>query len=100
MTFSKNSVIKDTDGAIGDAGTWWYVVGSKVQSDFTGLADYKNENGWWYISKGAVDFTHSGVEENKNGWWYIVNGKVDFSYTGTVTVSGVKYSVENGKVNK
>ncbi|MCD8365772.1 MAG: glycoside hydrolase family 25 protein, partial [Clostridiales bacterium] len=34
VTFSKNSVIKDKTGAIGTKGTWWYVVGSKVQTDF------------------------------------------------------------------
>ncbi|MCD8208786.1 MAG: sialate O-acetylesterase, partial [Bacteroidales bacterium] len=38
ITYETNSVIKDTTGAIGTAGNWYYVVGSKVQTEFPGLA--------------------------------------------------------------
>ncbi len=82
VTFNKNSVIKDTTGAIGTKGTWYYVTASKVQNEFTGLANYKNENGWWYIKEGQVDFSHNGVDKNKNGWWYVTDGKVQFGFTG------------------
>ncbi len=82
VTFNKNSVIKDATGAIGTKNTWYYVVGSKVQTGFTGLANYKNGNGWWYIKNGVVDFTHNGVDKNKNGWWYVTDGKVQFGFTG------------------
>ncbi|MCC8151265.1 MAG: Ig-like domain-containing protein, partial [Lachnospiraceae bacterium] len=78
VTFCKNSVIQDKTGAIGTKGTWWYVVGSKVQTGFTGLADYANENGWWYIENGKVTFTKNTVAKNKNGWWYVTGGKVQF----------------------
>ncbi len=98
VTFNKNSVIKDTTGAIGTKGTWWYVVGSKVKTDFTGLADYKNDNGWWYIENGKVTFTQNTVAKNKNGWYYVKNGKVDFSYTGFASNSNGKWYVEKGKV--
>ncbi len=91
VTFNMNSVIKDTTGAIGTKGTWWYVVGSKVQTDFTGLADYRNENGWYYIRNGQVDFTVNTVAKNKNGWYYVVGGKVQFGFTGLA-----KYRNENG----
>ncbi len=64
VNFDQNSVYKDTTGAIGDKGIWYYVVGNKVQHDFTGLANYKNANGWWYIKDGKVDFTHNGVDNN------------------------------------
>ncbi len=82
VTFAKNSVIKDATGAIGTKNTWYYVVESKVQTGFTGLANYKNGNGWWYIRNGVVDFTHNGVDKNKNGWWYVTDGKVQFGFTG------------------
>ncbi|MCC8149909.1 MAG: peptidoglycan-binding protein, partial [Lachnospiraceae bacterium] len=74
------------------------VVGSKVQQDFTGLADYANENGWWYISSGKVNFNFTGIASNKNGTWYVKNGKVQFSYSGKVTYNGLIYQVTNGKV--
>ncbi len=101
VTFSKNSVLKDTTGAIGTKGTWYYVVGSKVQTSYTGVADYKNSNGWWYIKNGKVDFSANTVAKNKNGWWYVEGGKVIFNYTG---VSNYKNSngwwyIKNGKVD-
>ncbi|MCC8142013.1 MAG: hypothetical protein LIO56_05710, partial [Lachnospiraceae bacterium] len=49
LTRKDNSVLKDEKGAIGAQNEWYYVVGSKVQSDYTGLANYKNASGWWYI---------------------------------------------------
>ncbi len=76
VTFQKNGVIKDKTGALGTAGDWYYVVGSKVQTGYTGVADYKNANGWWYIKKGKVDFFYTGVGSNKNGTWYVTKGKV------------------------
>ncbi len=82
VTFNKNSVLKDTPGAIGTAGTWYYVVGSKVQTNFTGLADYRNDYGWWYIRDGKVDFSANTVAKNKNGWYYVLDGKVQFGFTG------------------
>ncbi len=99
VTFNKNSVIKDTDGTMGTKGTWWYVVGSKVQTGFTGLADYKNENGWYYIKNGQVDFTHNGIDKNKNGWYYVENGKVDFSVNTVAKNSNGWWYIKNGKVD-
>ncbi len=101
VTFSKNSVIKDTTGAIGTKGTWWYVVGSKVQTDFTGLADYKNENGWYYIRNGQVDFTVNTVAKNKNGWYYVVDGKVQFGFTGLANYKNEYgwWYIKDGKVD-
>ncbi len=98
VTFKKNDVIKDTTGAIGTKGTWYYVVGSKVQTSYTGVADYKNSNGWWYIKKGAVDFSYTGLAKNKNGWWYVEGGQVKFSYTGFAENSNGKWYCEKSKV--
>ncbi len=69
VTFNMNSVCKDTTGALGEVGAWYYVVGSKVQNTYTGVANYKNENGWWYVKNGKVDLSHKGVDKNSNGWW-------------------------------
>ncbi len=54
------------------------MTGGKVQFGFTGLANYSNANGWWYINAGHVDFNYTGIAQNKNGWWYINGGKVIF----------------------
>ncbi|MCC8151264.1 MAG: peptidoglycan-binding protein [Lachnospiraceae bacterium] len=100
VTFTKNSVIQDTTGALGTKGTWYYVVGSKVQTSFTGLANYSNANGWWYIKNGKVDFTKNTVAKNKNGWWYVTGGKVQFGYTGLANYANENgwWYIQNGKV--
>ncbi len=101
VNFDQNSVFKDTTGVIGAVGTWYYVVGSKVQQDFTGLANYKNANGWWYIANGKVDFTHNGVDKNKNGWYYVTDGKVRFDFTGLANYKNTNgwWYIRGGKVD-
>ncbi len=91
VTFKTNSVIKDKDGTIDGTVSWYYVVGSQVKLNFTGLADYSNENGWWYINNGKVTFDVNTVAKNKNGWWYVLGSKVQFGFTGLAN-----YPNENG----
>ncbi|MCC8151290.1 MAG: hypothetical protein LIO96_07525 [Lachnospiraceae bacterium] len=101
VTFQKNSVIQDKTGALGTKGTWYYVTGSKVQTGFTGLADYSNANGWWYIRNGKVDFSVNTVAQNKNGWWYVTGGKVQFGFTGLANYANANgwWYIKNGKVD-
>ncbi|MCC8151577.1 MAG: hypothetical protein LIO96_09040 [Lachnospiraceae bacterium] len=98
VTFKKNGVFQDTEGSIGAKGTWYYVTGSKVRTDYTGVADYANSNGWWYIKNGKVDFSFNGIASNANGSWVIKNGKVNFGYNGTYKYKGKTYKVSGGKV--
>ncbi len=100
VTKKTNGVFKDSKGVLGSKSSWYYVVGSKVQTSFTGLANYKNASGWWYITKGKVDRSYKGLAKNNNGWFYLTNGKVDRSYTGFATNSKGKWYVEKGKVTK
>ncbi len=101
VSFKNNSVIKDETGAIGKKNTWYYVTGSKVQTKFTGLADYPNENGWWYIKNGKVDFSANTVAKNKNGWWYVTGGKVRFDFNGLANYPNKNgwWYIKNGKVD-
>ncbi len=100
VTKTKNGVFKDKTGAIGTKNAWYYVINSKVQTSFTGLANYSNSSGWWYITKGKVDRSYTGLAKNKNGWFYLTNGKVNRSYTGLATNSNGTWYVKNGKVQK
>ncbi|MCC8151408.1 MAG: hypothetical protein LIO96_08140 [Lachnospiraceae bacterium] len=101
VTFKTNGVIQDKEGTIGTKGTWYYVIGSKVQTGYTGVADYANANGWWYIKNGVVDFSANTVAKNKNGWWYVVGGKVQFGYTGVANYANSNgwWYIKNGKVD-
>ncbi len=100
VTKKTNGVLQDTTGALGSSSAWYYVLNSKVQYDFTGLADYSNASGWWYITNGKVDRSVTTVAKNKNGWWYVANGKVNRSYTGFATNSSGSWYVESGRVSK
>ncbi len=97
---SKNSVVRDTDKRISGTDDWWYVVGGKVQMNFTGLANYSNSSGWWYITNGKVDRTYNGLAKNNNGWFYLTNGKVDRSYTGFATNENGSWYMESGKLTR
>ncbi len=101
VTFNKNDVLKDSTGALGTKGTWYYVVGSKVQTSYTGVANYKNSNGWWYIKNGQVDFSANTVAKNNNGWWYVTGGKVQFGYTGVANYKNANgwWYIRGGKVD-
>ncbi len=100
LTRTANSVFKDTTGVLGSKGEWYYVVGSKVQYDFTGLADYSNASGWWYITNGRVDRTYNGLAKNKNGWYYLTSGKVNRSYTGFAVNENGSWYITNGKLTR
>ncbi len=101
VDFSVNDVLKDANGIIGTKGTWWYVVGSKVQTSYTGVANYKNSNGWWYINKGKVDFSANTVAKNNNGWWYVTGGKVQFGFSGLANYKNSNgwWYIKGGKVD-
>ena len=65
---------------------------------YTGVA--ANENGWWYITNGAVDWNFTRVGENSSGWWYFNNGCLNWNYNGSVSYKGNTYKVINGWVDQ
>ncbi len=91
----QTGVIKASDG------NWYYYINGKKQTNYTGVANYKNANGWWYIKKGKVDFSANTVAKNKNGWWYVTGGKVRFGFTGLANYSNKNgwWYIKNGKVD-
>ncbi len=91
----KTGVIKASDG------NWYYYINGKKQTNYTGVANYKNKNGWWYIKKGKVDFSANTVAKNKNGWWYVTGGKVRFGFTGLANYKNANgwWYIKNGKVD-
>ncbi len=101
VAFDTTDILKDKTGAIGDADEWYYVIDSKVQTGFTGLSNFSNQYGWWYIKDGKVDFSRNSVDKNKNGWWYVVGGKVQFGFTGLANYKNENgwWYIQNGAVN-
>ncbi len=101
VTFTTNGIFQDKEGSVGTKGTWYYVVGSQVQIGYTGVGNYSNSSGWWYIKNGKVDFSANTVASNKYGWWYVVGGKVQFGYTGVANYANSSgwWYIKNGKVD-
>ncbi len=101
VTFHANNVFKDTTGAIGTTGAWYYVEGSKVQTSFTGLANHRNENDWWYIDAGEADFLHNSVDKNSNVGFYVKDGTVRFDFTGLADCKNVYdwWYIRDGKAD-
>ncbi len=97
ITFLTNGIIQNPE----EKDSWYYVIGSKVQTDYTGVSDFGNSSGWWYIKNGKVDFSANTVASNKYGWWYVVGGKVQFNYTGVANYSNSSgwWYIKNGKVD-
>ncbi len=89
-------------GVYKESGTWYYYVDGVKQTNFTGLANYRNEAGWWYITNGKVDRSVNTVAKNKNGWWYVVNGKVQKNFTGLANYKNASgwWYIKNGKVDR
>ncbi len=89
------------DGVVKVNGKWCYYVDNVLQTNYTGVANKKNENGWWYIDHGYVDFSANTVAKNKNGWWYVTGGKVNFDYTGVANYKNANgwWYIKNGAVD-
>ncbi len=89
------------DGVVKVNGKWCYYIDNVFQAEYTGVADVKNENGWWYIKDGYVDFSANTVAKNKNGWWYVEGGKVNFNYTGVANYKNASgwWYISGGKVD-
>ncbi len=101
VSFNTTDILKDTTGAIGAKGDWYYVIDSKVQTGYTGVSNFKNANGWWYIAGGKVDFSANTVAKNNNGWWYVTSGKVQFGFTGLANYKNANgwWYIRGGKVD-
>ncbi len=56
-----------------------------------------NDNGWFYVSNGAIDWSYTGIASNDNGQWYIEGGQINWGYTGQISFDGRLYDVSGGK---
>ncbi len=89
VTFRANNILMDGTGAVGTKGTWYDVAGSKVQTSFTGLANYHSENGWWYMDAGEINFLCSCVDKDSMDGFYVKDGEVQFDFAGLADCKNV-----------
>lgn len=95
--FKNNRIDTSYTGLAQYGNEWYYIENGKVSWNYTGLAQRGIE--WFYIEKGKLNWDHSGIVEYNNQWFYVVKGRLDWNYTGLGQSDNDWYYIVNGRVN-
>lgn len=95
--FKNNRIDTSYTGLAQYGNEWYYIENGKVNWNYTGLAQRGIE--WFYIEKGKLNWDHSGIVEYNNQWFYVVKGRLDWNYTGLGQSGNDWYYIERGRVN-
>ena len=95
--FKNNRIDTSYTGLAQYGNEWYYIENGKVNWNYTGLAQHGIE--WFYIEKGKLNWNHSGIVEYNNQWFYVVKGRLDWNYTGLGQSDNDWYYIVNGRVN-
>ena len=95
--FKNNRIDTSYTGLAQYGNEWYYIENGKVNWNYTGLAQHGIE--WFYIEKGKLNWGHSGIVEYNNQWFYVVKGRLDWNYTGLGQSDNDWYYIVKGRVN-
>ena len=95
--FKNNRIDTSYTGLAQYGNEWQYIENGKVSWNYTGLAQRGIE--WFYIEKGKLNWDHSGIVEYNNQWFWVVKGRLDWNYTGLGQSDNDWYYIVNGRVN-
>ncbi len=101
--FKNNRIDTSYSGLAQYGNEWYYIENGKVNWNYTGLAQRGNE--WFYIEKGKLNWNHSGIVEYNNlveynkQWFYVERGRLNWNYTGLGQSGNDWYYIERGRVN-
>ena len=95
--FKNNRIDTSYTGLAQYGNEWYYIENGKVNWNYTGLAQRGIE--WFYIEKGKLNWDHSGIVEYNNQWFYVVKGRLDWNYTGLGQSDNDWYYIVGGRVN-
>ena len=95
--FKNNRIDTSYTGLAQYGNEWYYIENGKVNWNYTGLAQHGIE--WFYIEKGKLNWNHSGIVEYNNQWFYVVKGRLDWNYTGLGQSGNDWYYIVGGRVN-
>ena len=95
--FKNNRIDTSYTGFAQYGNEWYYIENGKVNWNYTGLAQRGIE--WFYIEKGKLNWDHSGIVEYNNQWFYVVKGRLDWNYTGLGQSDNDWYYIVGGCVN-
>jgi len=95
--FKNNRIDTSYTGLAQYGNEWYYIENGKVNWNYTGLAQHGIE--WFYIEKGKLNWNHSGIVEYNNQWFYVERGRLNWNYTGLGQSDNDWYYIVNGRVN-
>ena len=95
--FRNNRIDTSYTGLAQYGNEWYYIENGKVNWNYTGLAQHGIE--WFYIEKGKLNWDHSGIVEYNNQWFYVERGRLNWNYTGLGQSDNDWYYIVNGRVN-
>jgi len=95
--FKNNRIDTSYTGLAQYGNEWYYIENGKVNWNYTGLAQKGNE--WFYIEKGKLNWDHSGIVEYNNQWFYVERGRLNWNYTGLGQSGNDWYYIVGGRVN-
>lgn len=88
---------KYSDGLNEIEGELYYFKNNRIDTSYSGLAQYGNE--WYYIENGKVNWNYTGLAQRGIEWFYVKGGKLDWSYTGLVQKGNEWFFVRNGRLD-
>ena len=95
--FRNNRIDTSYTGLAQYGNEWYYIENGKVNWNYTGLAQHGIE--WFYIEKGKLNWDHSGIVEYNNQWFYVERGRLNWNYTGLGQSDNDWYYIVGGRVN-
>lgn len=95
--FRNNRIDTSYTGLAQYGNEWYYIENGKVNWNYTGLAQHGIE--WFYIEKGKLNWDHSGIVEYNNQWFYVERGRLNWNYTGLGQSGNDWYYIVGGRVN-
>ena len=95
--FKNNRIDTSYTGLAQYGNEWYYIENGKVNWNYTGLAQHGIE--WFYIEKGKLNWDHSGIVEYNNQWFYVERGRLNWNYTGLGQSDNDWYYIVGGRVN-
>ena len=96
-TNNGGTTTKYSDGLNEIEGELYYFKNNRIDTSYTGLAQYGNE--WYYIENGKVNWNYTGLAQRGIEWFYIENGKLNWNYSGIVEYNNQWFYVERGRLN-
>jgi len=96
-TNNGGTTTKYPDGLNEIEGELYYFKNNRIDTSYSGLAQYGNE--WYYIENGKVNWNYTGLVQRGNEWFYIENGKLNWNHSGNVEYNNQWFYVERGRLN-